>query len=80
MEEVEQGLVHDWDEVQLVFRDPHVQARTTTTHPEALSQVQRTCGTCDVTLSGKRSLYCSPVCRQRAYRQRLRSSLLSDPM
>jgi len=75
MEEVEQGLVHDWDEVQLVFREPHGHSKVSTGQDEAQTTVQRTCWSCGTTLGSPRKVYCSPACRQRAYRQRRRDMM-----
>ncbi len=68
LEEVEQGLVHDWDEVQLVFREPQDRRRDSTFRHD--SKEQRTCGACGTALGSPRAMYCSSPCRQRAYRQR----------
>jgi hypothetical protein len=70
--EVEQGLVHDWNEVQLVFREPRGHWRVLTAQNETQSAVQSTCRSCGTTLESARKTYCSPACRQRAYRQRKR--------
>ncbi|HEV2126692.1 MAG TPA: hypothetical protein VGW38_28365 [Chloroflexota bacterium] len=69
LEVVEQGLVHDWDEVQLVFREPEAESRGPTDPPIA-KQAQRKCRSCESDIEGPRLLYCSPACRQRAYRRR----------
>ena len=60
MEEVEQGLVHDWKEIRLMFREPKV------THLPELSK----CIACVGPVRSPRMSYCSSACRQRAYRQR----------
>lgn len=75
LEDVEQGLVHDWDEVQLVFREPHGHSKVSTGQDEAQTTVPRTCWSCDTTLGSVRNVYCSPACRQRAYRQRKRYAM-----
>ncbi len=74
--EVEQGLVHDWNEVQLVFREPHGHSKVSTGQDEAQTTVPRTCWSCDTTLGSVRNVYCSPACRQRAYRQRKRHAII----
>lgn len=70
MEEVEQGLVHDWEEVQLVFREPRGRCASSIGRDETPSGVQRACQSCGTPLESARRSYCSPACRQRAYRQR----------
>lgn len=72
LEEVEQGLVHDWEEVQLVFREPRDRSASSIGRDEAQSVEHRTCGSCGATLEGARKSYCSPACCQHAYRQRKR--------
>ncbi len=69
LEEVEQGLVHDWDEVQLVVRDPNgvPSPSSDETRPAVL------CRSCGAPVSSTRANYCSVACRQSAYRQRSRS-------
>lgn len=72
LEEVEQGLVHDWNEVQLVFREPQDQVKASTGQSDTHRDVQRICRSCgSIHTAGRRS-YCSPACRQRAYRHRRR--------
>lgn len=66
LEEVEQGLVHDWDEVQLVFREPQEGTRSKVAVPPWAS-----CRTCGIPVSGMRTKYCSAACKQRAYCRRL---------
>ncbi len=69
LEEVEQGLVHDWDEVQLVFREPPRAAPL----EKAAAPISAACQVCGSTLSRKLQKYCSAACKQRQYRARLRS-------
>ena len=71
LEEVEQGLVHDWDEVQLMFRKPDCHSRTPI--ESIRTCIQRKCASCEADIDSPRALYCSPACRQRAYRYRQRS-------
>jgi hypothetical protein len=70
LEEVEQGLVHDWDEVQLVLREPRGRSTASTAQDEMQPTVQRARRSCGTTLDSVRKVYCSPACRQRAYRHR----------
>lgn len=70
LEEVEQGLVHDWDDVQLVLREPRAHWKVLTAQDDAQPAVQRVCRVCGGTLGSGRKVYCSPACRQRAYRHR----------
>lgn len=68
LEEVEQGQVHDWDEVQLMFRD-----RTDATSPKIDNTPSTAeCRSCRAPIRGTRVKYCSPACRQRASRRRKR--------
>jgi hypothetical protein len=76
LEDVEQGMVHDWDEVQLVFREPQAHDRASTNGFGTAAKVQRQCEVCGATLDGNRRSYCSPACRQRAYRQRARHAMI----
>jgi len=76
LEEVEQGLVHDWHEVQLIFREPRDRPVLSIGRHEAQSAVERTCQSCGTTLGGARMLYCSSACRQRAYRERRRYAVI----
>ena len=67
LEEVEQRLVHDWDEIQLVFRGPSGAVscdRDNTSQPAS-------CCSCGAAVSGTRAKYYSAACKQHAFRQRL---------
>jgi len=75
LEEVKQGLVHDWDEVQLVFREPRGQLKVLAAQDDAQPAVQRACRVCGGTLGSARTLYFSPACRQYSYRQRRRDAM-----
>jgi ferredoxin len=75
LEEVEQGLVHDWDQVQLVFQDPQCQIHEPNTQPKPREIEQRRCVTCGVPIRAARKMYCSSACRQRAYRNRQRHAM-----
>lgn len=121
LEEVEQGLVHDWEEVQLVFREspgdswatevlpvlrsiPRVElAKATGTQERTLREIlagrrqphrglretllycaamhrgtsrhmkeirAKACCSCGTPMDRPRARYCSPACRQSAYRRR----------
>jgi hypothetical protein len=73
LEEVEQGLVHDWDEVQLVFRDSNIDISAPGTMNPRMkhhSNNKRACAECGSSLHSIRMVYCSPACRQRSYRRR----------
>jgi hypothetical protein len=74
LEEVEQGLVHDWDEVQLILRDPCEHREASTSRGSELRHVPGRYIECSVKLSSARQMYCSPACRQRAYRLRRNAS------
>ncbi len=71
LEAVEQGLMRNWDDVQLVFRELGAHGRAPI-GPSGITQVQRKCRSCDSAIAGIRRLYCSPSCRQRACRRRKR--------
>lgn len=75
-EEVEQGLVHDWDEVQLVFREPRDSSSGSPVCHQADLENRRTCAVCGATLKSLRESYCSSACRQRAYRERKRHAVI----
>jgi hypothetical protein len=73
LEEVEQGLVHDWDEVQLVFRDSNIDISAPGTMNPRMkhhSNDKSACAECGSNLHSIRMVYCSPACRQRSYRRR----------
>ncbi len=70
LEEVEQGLVHDWDEIQLVFREPRDDHASLRGLASKRSDVQCECAECGAGLKSRRQRFCSSACRQRAYRQR----------
>jgi hypothetical protein len=72
IEDVEQGLVHDWAEVQLMFRESRGHHHASTALGEMETRVQRKCDSCGAAID---SFYCSPACRQRAYRQRRRDAM-----
>lgn len=69
LEDVEQGLVHDRDEVQLVFHEPQGDASLGLEAPP-----QTMCSSCGTPVTSTRAKHCSAACRQRAYRQRRRRS------
>lgn len=46
LEEVEQGMVHDWDEVQLVFREPRERMEASTSRIRRRSGHQGQCAVC----------------------------------
>ncbi len=78
LEEVEQGLVHDWDEVQLVFRNLRAHRSASTTNSSVRSAAQWMCLSCGTPVEGARSVYCSPACRQSACRQR-KQHMIEEP-
>ena len=61
LEEVEQGLVHDWDEVQLVFREPNDYVEASKATVETNVTVLLTCPSCGTPIIGVHRLYCSPA-------------------
>ena len=63
LEEVEQELIHDRDEVQLVFRERQVQKIPLLSKPLSM-----TCRTCGNSVKSTRANYCSAACKQRLYR------------
>ncbi len=75
LEEVEQGMVHDWDEVQLVFHEPGPPHTPDVDHTPASA----TCCSCGAPSTRKKAKYCSAACKQQAYRHRLLVSHLTDP-
>lgn len=74
LEDAEQGMVHDWAEVQLVFREPRGHHHASTAPGATETRAQRKCDSCGAAIDSTRRFYCSPACRQRAYRQRRQRS------
>lgn len=78
LEEVEQGLVHAWKEVQLVFPEPQHHIQTVTPCPDEDPKMERACQECGTAVLGNRRQFCSSACRQCAYRHRTREMLTTD--
>lgn len=61
MQEVEQGLVHDWNDVQLEFRQPDAAPRSS--NADGNNVLPRFCSACGEIVAGPRQVYCSNLMR-----------------